>query len=123
MVPRRPLRFCDRVYAVTMGNIPIGIGFGIITVSQFVLGIVFVIIAAKGGGKTIGSQSQEPCPPGTPLNLLCCVPTCVAETLPQIPFDAYRLCAPSGSRPIVIAYTGISLVYGVLEPSYTPEWY
>lgn len=75
-----------RVYAVTMGNIPICIGFGTITVSQFGLGIFLVIVAVKGG----------------------------AQALPQIPFDAYRLCAPSRHRPIEIAYTGISLVYELL---------
>jgi hypothetical protein len=35
---------------VTKKNIPIAIGFAIITLSQLVLGIVVVVFAAKGGG-------------------------------------------------------------------------
>ena len=34
-----------------MKNIPITIGFGILTISQVVFGIVGVIVAAREGGK------------------------------------------------------------------------
>lgn len=75
-----------RVYAVTMKNIPIVIGFGIITVSQFALGIFCLVADIKGG----------------------------AEKFPQIPFGAFHACAFVRHRPLEIAYTGISLIYEFL---------
>ena len=38
---------------MTMKNVPIAIGFAVITVSQLALGICLIIFAAKGGGKAI----------------------------------------------------------------------
>ena len=49
--PGLPGECCRRIYAVTMKNIPITIGFGILTISQVVFGIVGVIVAAREGGK------------------------------------------------------------------------
>lgn len=42
--------FRPRIYAVSMKNLPIVIGFGVITASQFVVGIYMMILTAKGGG-------------------------------------------------------------------------
>jgi len=49
-----------RIYAVTMKNLPIMIGFAIITTSQFVLGTCFLAIVAKkkGRGKLITWKSH-----------------------------------------------------------------
>ena len=35
---------------MSMKNLPIVIGFGVITASQFVVGIYMMILTAKGGG-------------------------------------------------------------------------
>ncbi|KAF9790805.1 hypothetical protein BJ322DRAFT_1170204 [Thelephora terrestris] len=80
-----------RVYAVTKKNIPIAIGFAIITLSQLVLGIVLVVFAARAG----------------------------AQTIPPIPLDAYRLCVFVRHRTLEVVYTGISLLYDLLAFSLT----
>lgn len=41
-----------RIYAVTLKNIPITIGFAVITASQLGLGICLVVFAAREGGAT-----------------------------------------------------------------------
>ena len=45
-----------RIYAVTMKNVPIAIGLGLITASQFALGLWLSIIAAREGGKLVPSK-------------------------------------------------------------------
>ncbi|KAF9789643.1 hypothetical protein BJ322DRAFT_1178306 [Thelephora terrestris] len=75
-----------RIYAVSKKNIPIATGFAIITISQAALGICTVVLAAEKG----------------------------AQTLPPIPFDAYRLCVFIQHRTLEIVYTGISLFYDSL---------
>jgi len=47
-----------RIYAVAKKNIPIAIGFVIITISQLVLGICLVVFAARNGGMTKSSHSH-----------------------------------------------------------------
>ena len=44
------LEFCRRIYAVTLRNTPITIGFAIITASQFALGIWATALSAREGG-------------------------------------------------------------------------
>ena len=99
-----------------MKNIPIVIGFGIITVSQFVLGMFCLIASIKGGGKTklliAGTLSAHS------SNLFRNVFAHEAETFPPIPFNAYHACAFARHRTLEIAYTGISLIYGLLEPPF-----
>ncbi|KAF9790730.1 hypothetical protein BJ322DRAFT_409972 [Thelephora terrestris] len=89
-----PRNRCDKTswaYAVTKKNIPIAIGFAIITLSQLVLGIVLVVFAARAG----------------------------AQPLPPIPLDAYRLCLFVRHRTLEVVYTGISLLYDLLAFSLT----
>lgn len=53
-VPQPRVDFRDRfrrIYAITMKNVPITIGFAVITTSQLVLGMYAMISAAKDGGK------------------------------------------------------------------------
>lgn len=45
-------------------------------------------------------------------NLLCC---CAAEPLPIIPDDAYHACIFVRHRTLEIAFTAISLLYGVSD--------
>ena len=45
-----------------------------------------------------------------------CVP--VAAKIPLIPLDAFHVCVFHRHRPLEIAYTGISLVYGTPESPY-----
>jgi hypothetical protein len=51
---------CCRIYAVAKKNIPIAIGFALITASQLALGIYFVVVSAKKGGKTWTLGSTKP---------------------------------------------------------------
>jgi hypothetical protein len=93
-----------------MKNIPIVIGFGIITVSQLAFGIFWTILVARGGGKISFFKYASRLHPNT--NPLRCDRAHVAGTYPQIPFDAYRICVFLRHRTLEIAYTSISLVYG-----------
>ena len=43
--------FCRRIYAVTMKNIPIALGFASITASQLALGVTMTILSARKGGE------------------------------------------------------------------------
>jgi len=69
-----------------MKNVPIVIGFGIITVCQLVLGVVWIVLAARNG----------------------------SVTTPDIPLDPFRGCIFSRHKSVEIAYTGISLAYEFL---------
>lgn len=75
-----------RVYAVTMGNIPIVCGFSVITVAQLAIGIWMTVLAALKG----------------------------AEVIPVIPEDAYHLCIFIRHRTLEIAFTSVSLFYDFL---------
>ncbi|KAF9787225.1 hypothetical protein BJ322DRAFT_1107290 [Thelephora terrestris] len=75
-----------RIYAVTMRNTPIVVGFAVITVSQFALGIWMTVLVAMGG----------------------------AEMIPPIPDDAYHVCIFIRHRSLEIAFTSISLFYDFL---------
>lgn len=75
-----------RIYAVTMKNIPIVVGFSVITATQFGLGIWMLVAAALKG----------------------------AEVIPPIPLDAYHLCIFIRHRKLEIGFTGISLLYDSL---------
>ena len=101
-----------------MKNVPIVIGFGIIAVSQFVLGIFCLVVGIKGGGKNklliAGTSSVHS------FNLLRDVRARTAQKFPPIPFDAYHVCAFVRHRTLEIAYTSISLIYGLLESPFTP---
>lgn len=43
--------FCRSIYAVTLRNILIAIGFAVITVSQFAFGTYSLVLATREGGK------------------------------------------------------------------------
>jgi len=75
-----------RIYAVTMKNIPIVVGFAIITVSQFAVGMWMLIRAALKG----------------------------EEVIPPIPLDAYHLCIFIRHRPLELAFTATSLLFDSL---------
>lgn len=75
-----------RIYAVTMKNLPIAVGFAIITACQLVLGMYVVVLAALEG----------------------------AQPLPSLPLDAYHLCIFVQHRRLEIAYAGISLSFDFL---------
>jgi len=75
-----------RMYAVGMKNVYIAVGFGIITASQFALGIYMMTLAGKEG----------------------------AHPLPQIPLDAYHLCVFFRHRNLELAYTSLSIIYDSL---------
>lgn len=80
-----------RMYAVTMKNLPITLGFVVITVCQFALGACAVVLAAMKG----------------------------AEELPAIPLEAFHVCVFVQHRTLEIAYAGISLLYDFLAFSLT----
>ena len=42
---------CRRIYAVTMKNIPITVGFAVIAAAQLAIGVCLVTFAAEGGSK------------------------------------------------------------------------
>ena len=42
----------SRIYAVTMKNTPITVGFGVIVGAQLAVGISLITLAAEGGGET-----------------------------------------------------------------------
>ena len=86
---------------MTFKNIPITIGFAVITASQLGLGICLVIFAARKGG------AAEPLHQENDPHLHC-----VAQQLPPIPLEAYRLCVFYRHRTLEVAYTSISLFYG-----------
>lgn len=75
-----------RMYAVTMKNIPIVVGFSLITAGQFALGAYGVVIVAQAG-----AMKSAP-----------------------IPLDAYHICAWAPHRGLEIVYAAISLTYDSL---------
>lgn len=48
-------------------------------------------------------------------DLLLCDCVRIAEMDPLIPYDAYHRCRFARDRTLAIAFTGISLLYGMLE--------
>ena len=89
-----------------MKNIYIAILFGVITATQFVLGIYMIALARKEGGKgrLLHRESSSLRVPA-------------AQPLPQIPLDAYHLCIFPRHRKLELAYTSISIFYGTQELS------
>lgn len=51
--------FFHRIYAVTMKNVPIVVCFAVITVSQFVLGVWMLVLAALRGGKGLAFETTS----------------------------------------------------------------
>lgn len=85
---RRPqfdfrVEFC-RIYAVARKNIPIVVGFAVITTSQLVLGMCLVVFAARKGGKSRFHHSHpgrrflslwsRPCSPVPPTDTFRLIP-------------------------------------------------
>lgn len=70
------------MYAVTMKNIPITVGFSIVTLCQLVIGVCAVVFAAKGGGKDKSSHWKNHSHPGLPvlLQLGLCSPNAPTDT-------------------------------------------
>ncbi|KAF9644220.1 hypothetical protein BDM02DRAFT_3122279 [Thelephora ganbajun] len=75
-----------RIYAITGQNRIIAACFGVITMSQFTLGLYLSILVATQG----------------------------AQHILPIPLDAYRLCIFVRHRPLEIGFTTISLLYDFL---------
>lgn len=76
-----------RIYAATMKNIPITIGFAVITVAQCVFGICMTILTARKG----------------------------AEPQLPIPLDSYHVCEfAQPKRRMEVAYTSLSLFFDLL---------
>jgi len=75
-----------RIYAVTLGSVPVTIVLGVITVGQFLLGIYVTISGAEAG----------------------------AQPLPQVPLDPYHLCLFVELRTHYVGYASISLCYDLL---------
>ena len=86
---------------MTFKNIPITIGFAVITASQLGLGICLVVFATRLGGATELLHQEN----SSHLD-------CVAQQLPPIPLEAFRLCVHVRHRTLEMAYTSISLFYG-----------
>jgi hypothetical protein len=88
-------------------NILIAASLAIITVSQLVLGMLMVVLAAKKGGKAVL------CP--WIRRAVFIHSAFIAQVLPPLPFDAYRLCIFVRHRHLEVVYTTISLCYGTWE--------
>lgn len=92
---------------MTMKNIPIAIGFAVITASQFGLGMYMIALAAKMSGKVWfldrGNHPQ--------MRFFAIVLPAVLPQ-PAVPLDAYQLCLFVQPRTFEIAYTSITLFYG-----------
>ena len=93
-----------------MKNIYISSGFAIITTSQLALGLYVMTVTAKTGGKTQPLTPEDL----SPSKIY------VAQTVPPIPLDAFRICTFVPHRTLEIAYTSISLLYGAWE-SWAPQ--
>ena len=91
---------------MAMKNIYIAVGFGVITTTQFVLGIYLIALARKEGGEG-GLLHRKYSSLRVP----------VAQPVPQIPLDAYHLCVFFRHRNLELAYTSISILYGTQELS------
>ena len=50
---------CCRIYAVTMGSVPVTTVFGVITFGELVLGIYGTISRSKAGGTVIISEQKR----------------------------------------------------------------
>lgn len=79
------------MYAVTMKNTPITVGFAMATIGQFTFGIYTLVSLAKGG----------------------------AEERPQIPLDAYHTCLFAQRLDLEIVYVSIPLLFDFLAFSLT----
>jgi hypothetical protein len=91
-----------------MKNVPIATGFAVITVAQLVSGMYVTIVAARRGGEVRHLDH------GGHTHTDCGNSSCVAQVLPPIPLDAYRLCIYSQvDRATEVAYTSLSLFYGM----------
>lgn len=75
----------------------------VITTAQFVFGFVAVIIIGRQGGNVKLSPLRS-----TTLTSY----TRVAQVLPPIPLDAFRLCIFTHHRTLEIVFTSLSLLFG-----------
>ena len=94
-----------------MKNVPIVVGFSVITATQFGLGIWMLVAAALKGGKVPFGIRRPTLIRGD--HPPCCGGVNVAEMIPLIPLDAYHLCIFVRHRKLEIGFTSISLLYGV----------
>jgi len=84
---------------------PIAAALALITTSQLALGIYRIYLAATHAG---GHWMFN----GPVAFLIQYINATVAQTVPSIPFDGFKICIFSRHRKMEIAYTGISLAYG-----------
>ena len=90
-----------------MRNIPITTGFVVLTVVQFALSTWGTVLAINDGGTTKISHQEHHSHPGA-----SCDRARVAQKIPLIPFEAYRLCLFVQRKTLEIASISVSLVYG-----------
>ena len=100
---------------MTLKNVPITIGFVVITTSQFVFGLYSLVQIIRGGGKVKTLSWKGSFSLGVRLPCRDCA--CAAQQFPPIPLDPFHICLFAPIRTLHIAYTGVSLFYGVLKPS------
>jgi len=95
----------NRIYAITSKNRVITSFFGLITISQFSLGL-YVVVDAAGRG----CESATECAQIHPAYL-----TVSASPILPIPLPAYMMCNYVGRLSAIIGFITMSLAYGT-EP-------
>ena len=93
---------------MTMKSVRILICFVVITSSQSVLGIGVVVLSASKKG-TDWLSDQIDCSYSKTLTHSA---VCAGLQIPSLPLDTSHLCVFYRHRPLEIAYTSISLLYG-----------
>ena len=97
----------NRIYAVTTKDRIITSCFGVIVVSQFILGLYTIIYAAMQGGVCDRVPG-----PGTVLTHF----TISVAQIPQIPLRVYGFCIFVQHRDLEIGFTTVSLLFGAKSP-------
>ena len=92
----------NRIYSVTSRNRIIASCFGIIIISQFILGLTMTAEAAKGGCTSVIQR-----PPRLLLTTLF-----LASPVLPVPLPIYMVCTFEGRLSVEIGFLTMSLTYG-----------
>ena len=95
---------------MTIKNVPITVGFAVITVSQLAMGSYIVSLTAERGGEAKVMHRKSHFTHHT-YHFFYNYARIAQELLP-IPLDAFRVCFHVGHGHVEVGSTAISLFYG-----------
>jgi hypothetical protein len=112
--------FFFRIYAVTLGNIPVTVVFGFITFSELALGTLGTVSRAGKGGEVIHIlMVEQSSSSGSRSRSSLVIYTHTAQPFPPVPLDPYHICLFIQHRTHDVGYASLSLLYGAPRSSQT----